>query len=110
MKYWKKSSREAIHQRLFESLDQNVDFAQENILGVPASYLDSKVFYQEAPFLMDAPFLTTLIHKPNYIGCHTLGKSEAFFEGTQALERELICICTEDIFKDEKIIKGAYRF
>jgi tyrosine decarboxylase/aspartate 1-decarboxylase len=108
MKYWKKLSREAIHQRVFEALDGNVDFAKENILGVPASYLDSKVFYQEAPFLRDAPFLTTLIHNPNHIGCHTLGESEAFFEGTQALERELIRICAEDIFKGEPEQQDGY--
>lgn len=108
MKYWKKLSREAIHRRVFEALGENVDFAEENILGVPASYLDSKVFYQEAPFLKDAPFLTTLIHNPNHIGCHTLGESEAFFEGTQALEQELIRICAEDIFKGDPDRQDGY--
>lgn len=99
MEYWKKHSIEDIKQRVFEALDKNVDFAKENILGVPASYLDDKVFYQDFPFLKDAPFLSTLIHNPNHIGCHTLGESERFFQGTQELERELIRICAEDIFR-----------
>lgn len=108
MKRWKKLNNEDIKARVFAALDKNVDFARENILGVPASYLDSKVFYQDYPFLKDAPFMTTLIHNPNHIGCHTLGESERFFEGTQALERELIRICAEDIFEGEADAQDGY--
>lgn len=108
MKIWKKLSPEEIKRRVFGALDRNVDFARTNILGVPVSYLDGKVFYQDAPFLRDAPFLTTLIHNPNHIGCHTLGESERFFAGTQDLEREVIRLCAEDIFKGAAEAQDGY--
>jgi glutamate/tyrosine decarboxylase-like PLP-dependent enzyme len=97
MAIWKKRSKEEIRKRVFDALNKNVDYDKIHPLGIPGSHLDSKVFYQDAPFLADAPFLSTLIHNPNHIGCHTLGKSESFFEGTQAIERELIHVCAENI-------------
>lgn len=102
MKYWKKLSKEAIHNRVFSALEKNVNFYEEDILGIPGSHLDSKVFYHDAPFLKDAPFLSALIHNPNHIGCHTLGESERFFAGTQEIERELIALCAEQILEGEK--------
>ncbi len=99
---WKKLSKEAIRKRIFDSLNSNIDFYEGKILGVPASHLDGQVFYKDASFLKDKPFLYTLVNNPNHIGCHTLGDSEAFFEGTQELEREVISICSEDIFKGKK--------
>ena len=101
MKKWRKLSQEEIKQRVFSALSENVDYYNENILGVPASHLDDRVFYQNAPFLEDAPFLSTLIHNPNHIGCHTLGSSESFFKGTQQIEKEVISICAHDILKGE---------
>jgi len=101
MKKWTKLSQQQIRDRVFHALDQNVNYYEEDILGVPASHLDSRVFYQNHPFLKDAPFISTLIHNPNHIGCHTLGKSESFFRGTQELEREVIEICGRDILKGE---------
>ena len=101
MKKWRKLSQEEIKQRVFSALSENVDYYNENILGVPASHLDDRVFYQNAPFLEDAPFLSTLIHNPNHIGCHTLGSSESFFKGTQQIEKEVISICANDILKGE---------
>ncbi len=97
MQKWKKLSQLEIRQRIFSALSENVDYYTENIIGLPASHLDDKVFYQNAPFLEDAPYLSTLIHNPNHIGCHTLGESESFFKGTQELEKEVIKICAEDI-------------
>jgi glutamate/tyrosine decarboxylase-like PLP-dependent enzyme len=102
MSKWKKLSKDEINKRVFEALDKNVDFFDENPLGIPGSHLDNQVFYQDAPFLKDAPFLSTLIHNPNHIGCHTLGKSESFFSGTQDIERELIALCAEDILNGEE--------
>lgn len=99
---WKKHSQEEIKTRVFDALAQNVNYEEEHILGVPASYLDDKVFYQDAAIVKDAPFISTLIQNPNHIGCHTLGKSESFFAGTQALEKELIDICAVDILKGEQ--------
>lgn len=97
MKYWKKLSEKELRSRVANALDQNVDYRDKTILGVPASHLDEKVFYGNAAFLKDAPFLSTMIHNPNHIGCHTLGESESFFAGTQEIEKELIALIAEDI-------------
>lgn len=96
---WVKRTQEEIKKIVFGALENNIDYANENALGVPASYLDDKVFNQDVGFVKDAPFISTLIHNPNHIGCHTLGKSESFFHGTQAIEQELIEICAVDILK-----------
>lgn len=108
MRHWKKLTAEEIKNRVFTALDQNSDFNNTSIIGLPASYLDPKVFYQDAPFLKDAPFLTALLHNPNHIGCHTLGESEEFFKGTQQIERELIRICGEDILNGEPEAQDGY--
>lgn len=99
---WTKRTQEEINTKIFSALAANVNYATENILGVPASYLDEKVFSPDNNFLKDAPFLSTLVQNPNHIGCHTIGKSESFFVGTQDIERELIEICAEDILNGEK--------
>src|SRR5690554_856069 len=98
---WKKKSHEEIKEIIFDALDNNVDYVKQNILGLPASYLDDKVFHQDASFLKNSPFTSTLVNNPNHIGCHTLGKSEPFFSGTQAIERQVIEICSVDILKGE---------
>ncbi|NLR91609.1 MULTISPECIES: pyridoxal phosphate-dependent decarboxylase family protein [Flammeovirga] len=99
MHIWKKKSREEIKEIIFNALEENRDYFGDQSLGVPGSHLDSKVFPDDAPFLNDAPFITTLLHNPNHIGCHTQGVSESFFKGTQKIERELIEICGSDILK-----------
>jgi tyrosine decarboxylase/aspartate 1-decarboxylase len=99
MKTWKKLSNQQIKGRISEALNQNKSFFDAPLLGVPASHLDGKVFSQGLPFLNDAPFLKAMIHNPNHIGCHTYGESESFFKGTHELEREVIKMCAEDIFK-----------
>jgi len=99
---WKKKSQKEIKTIVFDALKSNVNYGEQNILGVPASFLDDKVFNQDASFLQDAPFISTLLKNPNHIGCHTLGKSESFFSGTQAIERELIEICSVDILRGKK--------
>jgi tyrosine decarboxylase / aspartate 1-decarboxylase len=98
---WKKLSREEINQKVFSATNENVSYTDEVVLGVPASYLDEKVFPRGASFLKDAPFLNAMVENPNHIGCHTFGSSEGFFSGTQQIERELIEICSEDILKAE---------
>lgn len=90
---------EELKARVFAALQRNVNYQAENVFGVPASQLDEKVFYKDASFLKDAPFLSTLMENPNHIGCHTLDRSEPFFEGIQEIERELIEICARDILK-----------
>lgn len=95
--FWDKKTNEEIKEIVFKALSKNVDYDVQNVLGIPASYLDRNVFSQDASFLKDAPFLSTLIHNPNHIGCHTLGDSEPFFAGTQEIEKTLINICAYDI-------------
>lgn len=97
--HWKKKSQEEIKTIVFEALANNVNYDKQNIIGIPASYLDDKVFNQDASFVKDAPFISSLIQNPNHIGCHTLGKSESFFQGTQNIEKNLIEICAVDILK-----------
>lgn len=97
--YWEKHSEDAIKAHVFEALKHNVHYADESVLGVPASYLDEKVFSKDKNFLKDAPFLSTLVENPNHIGCHTVGSSESFFQGTQEIEREVIRICANEILK-----------
>lgn len=98
MKYWAKMSPEEQRERIALALQNNIDFRHKTSLGIPASKLDGKVFYDQATFLKDAPFLQAIVQNPNHIGCHTLGESEHYFAGTQALEREVIQMLCEDVF------------
>lgn len=107
-KYWKKRTHEEIKAVVFKALEQNINYENQNALGIPASYLDDKIFNQDASFVKDAPFISTLIQNPNHIGCHTLGKSESFFQGTQGIEKELIEICAVDILKGEPNAQDGY--
>lgn len=107
-KYWKKKSQDEIKTLVFDALDLNINYATQSALGIPASYLDEKVFNQDNSFLSNAPFLSTLIHNPNHIGCHTVGKSESFFKGTHTIERDLINICAVDILKGEPDAQDGY--
>jgi glutamate/tyrosine decarboxylase-like PLP-dependent enzyme len=97
-----------IKYRIFEALDQNIDYRNRTILGVPASHLDESVFYHDIALLKDAPFLSTMVHNPNHIGCHTLGESESFFKGTHELEKELINLCAEDILRGNQNEQDGY--
>ncbi len=97
---WPKLDSHKIKLKVFEALSANANYRSENILGLPGTYLDTEVFYDDAPFLKDAPFLSALIANPNHIGCHTLkDEHEEMFQGTQQLEKDLIRICAEEIFK-----------
>ena len=98
-RYWKKLSSKEIKSTVFQALDKNVNYRNENILGIPASHLDNHVFSQDESFLKDAPYISTLVQNPNHIGSHTLGTSEPFFSGTQDIEKETIALCAEDILK-----------
>lgn len=102
MKYWKKLSHAQQDKRISDALAKNIDYKQKISLGVPASRLDSNVFYEQAPFLKEAPLLRTYVANPNHIGCHTLGESEDFFSGTQDIEREVIELLAVDVLKAEE--------
>ncbi len=105
---WPALSRKEIKNRVFSALEENVNFREQgdSVLGVPASSLDPKVFYSNAPFLEDAPFLSALVSNPNHIGCHTLGNSEPFFAGTHRIEAELIDLCATKILKSDEPCDG----
>lgn len=108
MKIWKKLSQEEIKTKVFEALHKNVNYNSQNILGIPASYLDEDVFSQDEAFFKEAPFMTSLVKNPNHIGCHTLGDSESYFSGTQVIEKELIELCAVDILKGEPLSHDGY--
>jgi tyrosine decarboxylase / aspartate 1-decarboxylase len=99
MIFWKKLSTEERKNRIQKALQNNVNFSKDISLGYPASKLDGKVFYDDAPFLKDAPVLQTFVANPNNIRCHTYGTSEGSFSGTQELEREVLQVIAVDIFK-----------
>jgi glutamate/tyrosine decarboxylase-like PLP-dependent enzyme len=99
MLYWKKISQKEKLARIQNALTENVNFAHDITLGYPASKLDGKVFYSDAPFLKDAPVLQTYVANPNHIGCHTVGDSESAFSGTQEIEREALNVLAVDVFK-----------
>lgn len=101
MHYWKKINFEEQRQHITNALSKNIDYQKIITLGVPGSKLDGQVFYDQATFLKEAPFLQSIVQNPNHIGCHTLGDSEPYFAGTQEIEREVIKILAEDILKAE---------
>ena len=45
-KYWNKRSQAEIKEIVFDALDKNVNYVKNNTIGIPASYLDEKVFNQ----------------------------------------------------------------
>ncbi|SFS64052.1 pyridoxal-dependent decarboxylase [Lutibacter maritimus] len=99
MKYWKKYSKEKLIARIDEALASTIDFQNSKHLGYPVSKLDENVFNTSGAFLKDSPLLKSFISNPNNIGCHTLGKSEPAFKGSQELEKEVIKVLAVDIFK-----------
>ena len=101
MKYWKKLSYKEQDRIITAALKKNINYQDFIPLGVPVSKLDPNVFYEQASFLTEAPLLRTYILNPNHIGCHTMGESEPFFEGTQQLEREIIELLCVDVFNAE---------
>ena len=108
--YWKSLDKEAIKKRIFKSLSKNVNYNQHSLMGVPASYLDPNQFNTNHPILQDAPFLLTMIHNPNHIGCHTLtqDKSEEYFRGTQEIELELLETLSTQVFKSKPKSTDGY--
>jgi glutamate/tyrosine decarboxylase-like PLP-dependent enzyme len=106
--YWESYSHKKIKEIVFGALEKNRDYRHNAVLGLPASFLDPDVFYHDAPFLKDAPFLSTMIANPNHIGCHTLNDSESAFEGTHQIEIELINLCAKEIFGGKEPAYDGY--
>lgn len=95
---WHKLSKKEIQLRVLDALAKNRNYRTTAVLGLPASYLDPEVFPADADFLENAPFARAFMENPNHIGCHTLCKGEPAFEGTHAIERELLEICAVEMF------------
>ncbi len=106
--YWPKLSSDEIKLKVFNTLNKNTNYRKTPILGIPGTYLDAEVFNNDAPFLENAPFLSTLIANPNHIGCHTMGETDKIFKGTQELEKELIKLCAEQVFGGEVDSQDGY--
>ena len=107
--FWQKLHKKEINNRVFQALKENTTYKDDSIFGIPGTFLEQNIFYGNAPFLKDAPYLQTLINNPNHIGCHTLdGGSEPFFKGTQKLEKEVIGICAEQIFRAQEKTYDGY--
>lgn len=99
MKYWKKLPKSQLLKKIDEALKSTVDFESSKYLGYPVSHLDKNVFNTTGASLENAPILKSFIANPNNIGCHTLGKSEEAFKGSQELEKEVLRVLAVDIFK-----------
>lgn len=97
---WAARSKDEICQAVFDALKRNESYRGGHVLGLPGSILDRRVF-PAAPFLREAPFLSSLLENPNHIGCHTLVESEEVFAGTQAIEQDLMRLCAEEIMEAE---------
>lgn len=108
MSCWKKLTNKEQIERVQLALSKNVNFSKDITLGYPASKLDGKVFYTNAPFLKDAPVLMTYVANPNHIGCHTIGISESAFEGTHEIEREALDILAIDVFGSNRSEYDGY--
>ena len=108
MFHWKKIAKQEQIEQVKNALNKNVNFAKDVTLGYPASKLDGKVFYPDAPFLKDAPVLMTFVANPNHIGCHTLGDSESAFAGTHEIERKALAILAVDVFGSEENAYDGY--
>ena len=109
--YWERYSHEKIKEIVYKALNTNTPYDDAApVLGIPASYLDRTEFYNDAPFLKDAPFMKTLVENPNHIGCHTLEDESHIdmFAGTQQIEKELIQLVAEQVFKGEPGQQDGY--
>ena len=99
--YWPAKSFNNIKHRVIKALKINTSYYNHKIMGLPATYLDPKIFPSDAGFLKDAPYIKCFIENPNHIGLHTYHSSLPAFKGTQDIELELLEICAEEIFKAE---------
>lgn len=109
--YWKKLSHEQVKARVFDALEENLDYRGDHpILGIPGTYLDTSEFYPDAPFLKDAPYMSAMVRNPNHIGVHTLSEESVLevFQGTQKIERQLIKLCAEEIFNGDPASVDGY--
>ena len=96
--YWEALSLDDINKHVHLALSQNILYGDDPVMGYPASFLD-RVVFPKKDILKSSVFWRTLWENPNHIGCHTFGLSESVFEGTHKIERDLLRICAEELFK-----------
>ena len=77
-------------------------------MGLPATYLDPKIFPPNAEFLDNSPYIRCFIENPNHIGLHTYHSSLPAFNGTQKIELDLLRICAEEIFQGKSNSYDGY--
>ena len=97
--FWPANPFHELKDIVLNALEHNSSFYNHNILGLPATYLDPKMFPANADFLENAPFIRSFVENPNHIGLHTYEKSLPAFKGTQKIELDLLRICAEKFFK-----------
>lgn len=95
---WEAMTIPAIQAAVLDALGHNLSYERGPLLGLPGSTLDRRVF-PRLHELKDFALLRTFVANPNHIGCHTLGSSESVFEGTQAIERDLLRLCAEQLLR-----------
>ena len=94
--FWPALSDEAVQARVQAALSRNRSYWDRDVLGVPGTWLDPRVF-PATDAIRGQAWLHTAVENPNHIGCHTLDVAEPAFAGTQALEREAVLLCAEQI-------------
>jgi tyrosine decarboxylase/aspartate 1-decarboxylase len=99
MLYWKKFSKQKRSKRIKDAVNNNVNFSKDTSLGYPSSKLDNRAFYNDTPFLKDAPKLQAYVVNPNNIGYHTFDTSKKAFATTQDIERKVLNVIAVDILK-----------
>ncbi len=95
--YWNQLTKSDIDDNIKQALNENINYYDELIMGIPGSHLDENEFGKETNVLNGSTYLQVLINNPNHIGVHTLGKFEPYFKGTHKLERDVINVISEDI-------------
>lgn len=97
--FWPANPFHELKDIVLNALEHNSSFYNHNILGLPATYLDPKMFPANADFLENAPFIRSFVENPNHIGLHTYEKSLPAFKGTQKIELDLLRICAEKFLR-----------
>ena len=111
--HWERYSREEIKRLMAQAMDRNINYHTDAVLGFPGTHLDAEDYYADScsvithipwasQVLDDEPYLRAIIENPNHIGCHTVEESELGFPGTQALEREALALCAEEIMRSPR--------
>lgn len=95
---WPALPQDEVQRRVQAALALNRSYRSADVLGLPGTVLDQRVFPATRE-VVERAWLHTAVENPNHIGCHTLGEAEPAFTGTQALEREAVRLCAEEVMR-----------